>query len=320
MVRLWAEKEIRNLKRLHNVGIPSPKPFHLKHHVLVMEFLGDKKGNPAPLLKDVHFDESEEAYQWRKLYFTCVSYMQIMYNECDLVHGDLSEYNILYHRGKLYIIDVSQSVGLDHPRALEFLRIDIHNVNDFFRRKGVDVFLERDLFEFINSYPADEPENTHRDNLFTLKQMEMDQRNLTREDRERLEQEDAIFRSQHIPVTLDDSEMDMDADTMWDPEIFDSRYKDLLAYKAEYAESEDDPEWTDVTGWYDDNEEVSEGSEGDDEDENEGGSVADKKRPRGHRHEDKHEKKVRNHGMMMFHFFLARLLTTTIGSEKPNQG
>ena len=40
MVRTWAEKEMRNLTRLHNAGIPSPKPILLRSHVLLMEFIG----------------------------------------------------------------------------------------------------------------------------------------------------------------------------------------------------------------------------------------------------------------------------------------
>src|SRR5258708_38495994 len=72
-----------------------------------------------------------------------------MYQQCRLVHADLSEYNVLYHDSKLYIIDVSQSVEHDHPHSLEFLRMDIKNVNDFFKRKGVMPFSERTLFKFI---------------------------------------------------------------------------------------------------------------------------------------------------------------------------
>src|SRR5580692_2451012 len=68
-----------------------------------------------------------------------------------LVEGDLSEYNVLYHNDKLYIIDVSQSVEHDHPRSFEFLRMDIKNVSDFFRRKGVQTLAEKTVFEFITA-------------------------------------------------------------------------------------------------------------------------------------------------------------------------
>jgi RIO kinase 1 len=68
--------------------------------------------------------------------------------ECKLVHGDLSEYNMLYFRGTLYMIDVSQSVEHDHPNSLEFLRRDAGNVNDYFKRNGVRTMTVRELFDF----------------------------------------------------------------------------------------------------------------------------------------------------------------------------
>lgn len=46
MVAMWAEKEFRNLRRMHSVGVPCPKPLMLRSHVLVMEFLG-YRGAPA---------------------------------------------------------------------------------------------------------------------------------------------------------------------------------------------------------------------------------------------------------------------------------
>lgn len=52
-----------------------------------------------------------------------------------LVHGDLSEFNLLYHRGHAVVIDVSQSVEHDHPNALSFLRRDANNLNVFFEKK-----------------------------------------------------------------------------------------------------------------------------------------------------------------------------------------
>ena len=44
MVKLWAEKEMRNLKRLYNAGIPCPDALELRLHVLLMTFIGDKNG------------------------------------------------------------------------------------------------------------------------------------------------------------------------------------------------------------------------------------------------------------------------------------
>ena len=53
------------------------------------------------------------------------------------------------HRGRAYIIDVSQSVEHDHPNALHFLRKDITNLNDFFKRKGVNVLTVKEFFDFV---------------------------------------------------------------------------------------------------------------------------------------------------------------------------
>ena len=56
---------------------------------------------------------------------------------------------LLAAQGELYIIDVSQSVDLEHPHALHFLREDIAHVNAFFRRAGVATLTTRELFDFI---------------------------------------------------------------------------------------------------------------------------------------------------------------------------
>ena len=144
MVRLWAEKEMRNLTRLHNNGIPCPQPILLRSHVLVMSFLG-VDGWPSPKLKDARLSEGKA----RELYYECVLHLRNMYQRCKLVHADLSEYNMLVHEGRLYIIDVSQSVEHDHPHALEFLRKDCSNVTEFFRRNRVCVMSVKELFDFV---------------------------------------------------------------------------------------------------------------------------------------------------------------------------
>ena len=55
----------------------------------------------------------------------------------------------LWHDGHVVIIDVSQSVEKEHPRALEFLRTDCQNVTDYFRRNGVLVMTPRELFDYV---------------------------------------------------------------------------------------------------------------------------------------------------------------------------
>ncbi|XP_043592296.1 serine/threonine-protein kinase RIO1-like isoform X3 [Bombus pyrosoma] len=125
MVRTWAEKEFRNLIRLHQGEVNAPKPILLRSHVLLMDFIGTN-GWPSPKLKDVVLTASKP----RKLYRECVETMWRLYNKCKLVHADLSEYNMLYHDGSIIIIDVSQAVEHDHPMALEFLRKDCTNITD----------------------------------------------------------------------------------------------------------------------------------------------------------------------------------------------
>ncbi|XP_044735344.1 serine/threonine-protein kinase RIO1 [Chrysoperla carnea] len=144
MVRTWAEKEMRNLVRMHTAGLPVPEPILLRSHVLIMKFIG-QDGWPAPKLKDVELNQSKAC----ALYRECVVMMWEIYNKCKLVHADLSEFNLLYHDGKIVIIDVSQSVEHDHPHALEFLRKDCTNISDFFRKNNVATMTIKELFDFI---------------------------------------------------------------------------------------------------------------------------------------------------------------------------
>ncbi|OWM77651.1 hypothetical protein CDL15_Pgr017051 [Punica granatum] len=144
MVKTWAEKEMRNLMRLKAAGIRCPSPLQLRLHVLVMEFIG-KAGWAAPRLKDADLSLDK----LREGYLEMIMAMRTLYQKCKLVHGDLSEYNILYFEDHLYIIDVSQAVDLDHPHALDFLREDCLHVSDFFRKHGVAVMTIRELFDFI---------------------------------------------------------------------------------------------------------------------------------------------------------------------------
>ncbi|WFD25950.1 non-specific serine/threonine protein kinase [Malassezia nana] len=147
MVRLWAEKEMRNLKRLVHAGLRAPDPIELRDHVLVMEFLGDSDGWASPRLKDA--EALISADDWTRLYHELLATVRLMYHRCRLVHADLSEYNILLHEGHLWIIDVSQSVEHDHPHAFDFLRADIAHIDAYFSKYGVRTFGLRKAFQFV---------------------------------------------------------------------------------------------------------------------------------------------------------------------------
>lgn len=289
MVKVWAEKEMRNLRRIHSAGIPSPEPLYLRLHVLVMGFIGNSKGIPAPRLKDVEFDVPDPEARWQELYMELVGYMRTMYQVCRLVHADLSEYNILYHKEKLYIIDVSQSVEHDHPRSLEFLRMDIKNVSDFFRRKGANTLPERTIFEFITA--SEGPEMVAGSNEPMIRAIET--LLATRSEVPDLEQDEtggddvdiAVFRQQYIPQTLEQVyDFERDAEKVRSGKGDDLVYRDLLADQPKPREPPvGDEGESDQSGGVSLSGDESESQAEDD--------PFAKKQPRGRKHEDKDVKR-----------------------------
>ncbi len=87
-------------------------------------------------------------------YVSIAKLVRKLWQDCKMVHGDLSPYNLLWD-GDLILIDVSQSVEQDHPLALEFLKRDLRNINNYYRSAGVNVFKLRSFFEFVVDRAAD---------------------------------------------------------------------------------------------------------------------------------------------------------------------
>jgi len=138
IINEWAKKEFKNLNRLRQAKVLVPRPIKRLHNILIMQYIGDAR-KAAPMLKDVVLENPENVMK------TLLTYITKMY-EAELVHADLSPYNILMFRGKPYIIDVGQAVVLEHPSAYEFLRRDIHNIFIFFQKYGVKAD-ERNFYE-----------------------------------------------------------------------------------------------------------------------------------------------------------------------------
>ncbi len=129
IVFAWTRKEFRNLKRAEEVGVRVPHVYDMRENILIMELIG-QKDNPAPPLKDVELTPDEA----KRVFDKIVEYISLLYNKGGLVHSDLSEFNILYD-GDPVIIDMGQSVTLDHPMAKRFLERDIANIVHYFQKK-----------------------------------------------------------------------------------------------------------------------------------------------------------------------------------------
>jgi len=151
LCKVWCEKEWKNLSRLYRCpNIRSPRPLLFEDNCIVMEFIG-KSGRAASQLREaVSRRGIKAAKRLDRCYIEVVLMMRAMYAACSLVHADLSEYNILYHSGHCYIIDVGQAVTKSHPKVHEFLRRDIKTISNFFRKLRAPRVLENDvLFDFI---------------------------------------------------------------------------------------------------------------------------------------------------------------------------
>jgi len=136
LINAWVEKEFKNLKIAEAAGVRVPHPFVYKNNILVMELIHDQ-GAPAPMLKEVGLGEKEAG----RIYATLVSYAKKLY-KADLVHGDLSEYNVLLNKGEAIVIDISQGVPLNHALADELLERDLRNIARFFRKDYEEVIKE----------------------------------------------------------------------------------------------------------------------------------------------------------------------------------
>jgi len=142
---LWTEKEFRNLERAYESGVSVPKPYAYMKNVLLMEFIGENEV-PAPTLVEIGKELAELDVE--EIFAEIVENMKKLYQKAELVHADLSEYNIMF-LDKPVIIDMGQAVLADHPKAREFLMRDVRNVVRFFRKFGIKVEEEQIYWEVV---------------------------------------------------------------------------------------------------------------------------------------------------------------------------
>ncbi len=144
IVFAWTSKEFKNLELLHFNHIPAPNPIKKINNILVMEFIGSNR-QPAPLLKDIEIPNPQIVFE------QIIQYMKSMFTKANLIHSDLSPFNILYHNDTPILIDLGQAVLKNHPQATEFLYRDIHTIQKYFKRYKIKAPPAETLFQQITT-------------------------------------------------------------------------------------------------------------------------------------------------------------------------
>jgi RIO kinase 1 len=121
----WTQREFRNLLKAREC-IRVPTPLKVKENIIVMEMIGEDI--PAPELRKSHPGNPKDFFD------KIIENMKRLYN-CGLVHGDLSQFNILNNNQEPVFIDFSQATVTDNMQADELLKRDIKNIVDFFNNK-----------------------------------------------------------------------------------------------------------------------------------------------------------------------------------------
>ncbi len=122
IIKAWVRREFKNLETAFKAGVSVPYPIALRENILVMEFIGEGC-SPAPLLKD-YLPEDKEGFAE-----TLLDNLSRLYFKANLIHADMSEYNILVHEDKPVLIDFGQTVPWDHPLAGDFFRRDLERIS-----------------------------------------------------------------------------------------------------------------------------------------------------------------------------------------------
>ena len=150
IVLAWVKKEFANLRRAREAGVRVPEPIATERNTLVMEYVGDEQQR-ARRLAEVTIENPETAYDVVR------EYTRRLY-DAGIVHGDLSEYNLVVHNGQLYVIDLGQAVTSHHPNSREFLERDCQNIARFFSQQDLNVTGDQ-LLDYVTREANPDPDS-----------------------------------------------------------------------------------------------------------------------------------------------------------------
>jgi len=132
-----ANREFYRLLKAYRGGMRVPTPAKQINNTIIMGFIGHN-WQPAPQLRNTILDDPEGVFD------DLIEQLWIMYNKAKLIHGDLSEYNILVHEGKPVIIDFPQAIDMSllemrYPKNLKknllVMQNDLETVGKYFKKE-----------------------------------------------------------------------------------------------------------------------------------------------------------------------------------------
>lgn len=130
---LWVQEEFRQMQYLYEHGVRVPEAIAVNGLALVMEFIGDEDGNPAPRISDLKMEKDEREEAFRQ---SVQNLKRIV--RSGRVHGDYSTFNILWQDGQAVVIDFPQVMEIrNNPNANTFLERDVHSLCKSFMKQGV---------------------------------------------------------------------------------------------------------------------------------------------------------------------------------------
>ena len=148
----WLMHEFNTLDRLYRAGGSVPKPIASAENALLMTYVGDAQ-MAAPILHSVTLAPDAA----RRLFAKVVDNIELMLTH-NLIHGDLSAYNILYWEGDVTLIDFPQVVNSrDNTHARRILARDVTRICDYFASQGVDCDARTLTTDLWNSYAYRDP-------------------------------------------------------------------------------------------------------------------------------------------------------------------
>jgi RIO kinase 1 len=130
---IWVHREWESLTALSAVGAPVPRPIEWTGDAILMTYIGDES-NAAPLLKDYRPDDRAEAEELLDQLLKATERMLFH----DVIHGDLSAYNVLVWEGRIIVIDFPQAVDPKKNRfSQSLLERDVRRIFEHFERYGI---------------------------------------------------------------------------------------------------------------------------------------------------------------------------------------